>query len=67
MAYKRISPIPVIEGGTGDLNTTAYAVICGGTSSTSSLQSIASVGTAGQILTSNGARSEERRVGKECA
>jgi hypothetical protein len=35
---------------------TAYAVICGGTTAqTTALQSIASVGTSGQILTSNGA------------
>lgn len=34
---------------------TAYAVITGGTTSGGSLQSIASVGTSGQVLTSNGA------------
>ena len=55
MSYKRISPVPVTEGGTGDLSTTPYAVVCGGTSSTSAFQPIASLGTAGQILTSNGA------------
>ena len=32
-----------------------YAVLCGGTTSTNPIQSIASVGTAGQVLTSNGA------------
>jgi hypothetical protein len=47
--------IPVPSGGTGVASTTAYAVICGGTTSTAALQSIASVGTAGQVLTSNGA------------
>lgn len=46
---------PVAGGGTGLSSTTAYAVICGGTTSTNPLQSIASVGTAGQVLTSNGA------------
>jgi len=54
MAYKRISPQPVVEGGTGASSLTAYAVVCGGTTSTGAVQSIASVGTSGQILTSNG-------------
>lgn len=45
----------VAGGGTGVTSTTAYAVLCGGTTSTGALQSIASVGTANQILTSNGA------------
>ena len=48
-------PIPVPDGGTGVASTTAYAVVCGGTGSTSALQSIAGVGTSGQVLTSNGA------------
>ena len=56
-AYKRISPQPVIEGGTGDQSFTSYAVVTGGTTTTSPLQSIASVGTLGQVLTSNGAAS----------
>ena len=47
--------LTVSGGGTGLASTTAYAVLCGGTSSTSALQSIASVGTSGQVLTSNGA------------
>jgi hypothetical protein len=33
----------------------AYAIVCGGTTSTGALQTIASVGTAGQVLVSNGA------------
>lgn len=45
----------VANGGTGDASFTAYSVICGGTTSTGALQSVASVGTAGQVLTSNGA------------
>lgn len=45
----------VAGGGTGVASTTAYAVLCGGTTSTGPLQSIASVGTAGLVLTSNGA------------
>lgn len=47
--------LPVPSGGTGASSFTPYAVIVGGTTSTNPLQSIASVGTAGQILTSNGA------------
>ena len=47
--------LPVANGGTGVASTTAYAVLCGGTTTTGPFQAIASVGTAGQILTSNGA------------
>jgi len=43
------------NGGTGRATHTAYAVICGGTTTTAPQQSIASVGTASQVLTSNGA------------
>ena len=43
------------HGGTGDTSFTAYSVITGGTTSTGALQSVASVGTTGQVLTSNGA------------
>lgn len=46
--------LPVAGGGTGLSSTTAYAVLCGGTTSTSALQSVASVGTSGQALRSNG-------------
>lgn len=45
----------VAGGGTGVTSNTAYAVLCGGTTSTNPVQSIASVGTSGQVLTSNGA------------
>jgi len=48
-------PLPVSDGGTGATSATAYAVQCGGTTSTGAHQSIASVGTSGQVLTSNGA------------
>jgi hypothetical protein len=47
--------LPVANGGTGAASATAYAVQCGGTTSTGAHQSVASVGTAGQVLTSNGA------------
>lgn len=49
------NPIQVAFGGTGVNTLTTYAVICGGTTSTGAIQSIASVGTANQALTSNGA------------
>ena len=45
----------VAGGGTGVTSNTAYAVLCGGTTSTNPVQSIAGVGSAGQVLTSNGA------------
>jgi hypothetical protein len=45
----------VAGGGTGVTSNTAYAVLCGGTTSTNPIQSVASVGSAGQVLTSNGA------------
>jgi hypothetical protein len=47
--------LTVTNGGTGNATATAYAVQCGGTTSTGAHQSIASVGTTGQVLTSNGA------------
>lgn len=47
--------LPVANGGTGVASTTAYAVLTGGTTSTGALQSVASVGTTGQALLSNGA------------
>lgn len=47
--------INVAHGGTGLASTTAYAVLCGGTTSTGALQSVATLGSSGQVLTSNGA------------
>jgi hypothetical protein len=47
--------ITVPYGGTGLVSTTAYSIICGGTTSTGVLQSVASLGTLGQVLTSQGA------------
>jgi hypothetical protein len=49
------STIPVTLGGTGVASATAYALLAGGTTSTGAHQSLASVGTSGQLLTSNGA------------
>ncbi len=45
----------VAHGGTGDTSLTAYSVLCGGTTSTNPVQSVVSLGTTGQVLTSNGA------------
>lgn len=45
----------VAGGGTGRTSHTAYSVICGGTTTTAAQQSVVSVGTSGQVLTSNGA------------
>ncbi len=53
--YALSTPVSVANGGSGLAATTAYAVLCGGTTNTAALQSVASVGTAGQVLTSNGA------------
>jgi len=50
-----VNASPVANGGTGRASQTAYAVLCGGTTTTAAQQSIASVGTTGQVLTSNGA------------
>jgi hypothetical protein len=46
--------LPVAAGGTGITSTTPYAIVAGGTSSTSALQQVSGVGTTGQVLTSNG-------------
>ncbi len=46
--------LPVANGGTGVSSVTAYSVLCGGTTSTNPFQSVASLGTAGEQLTSNG-------------
>lgn len=55
MSYKRISAQPVVEGGTGISTTTAYSVICAGTTATGAFQSLAALGSSGNVLASNGA------------
>jgi hypothetical protein len=47
--------ISIAGGGTGLTTTLPYSVLCGGTNTTAKLQSVATVGTAGQGLVSNGA------------
>ena len=47
--------VTVPHGGTGDTSLTAYALLTGGTTSTAAVQSLASVGSGGQVPTSVGA------------
>lgn len=49
-----ITDLAVADGGTGRSTATAYAVICGGTTGTGAHQSVASLGSSGQSLKSNG-------------
>lgn len=55
MAYKRISPQPVDEGGTGASTLTDHGVVVG--SGTSPL-SVTAAGSSGQVLTANGGGSD---------
>jgi len=48
-------PIEISFGGTENSSLISYAVICGGTTPTSPLQQVASVGSSGEVLTSEGA------------
>lgn len=47
--------LAVPRGGSGVASATPYSVLCGGTTSTGPFQSVASLGSSGQVLTSNGA------------
>lgn len=47
--------VTIPGGGTGVTSWTPYAVVTGGTTSTGPLQQVSGVGTAGQVLVSNGA------------
>ena len=47
--------LAVPEGGTGGSSFTAYTLVCAGATSTGAFQNVTSVGTTGQVLTSNGA------------
>jgi hypothetical protein len=49
------NPIEVARGGLGVTSNTEYAVLCGGTTATDPIQSIASVGSVTEVLTSQGA------------
>lgn len=48
-------PIEIEKGGTAADSLTAFAVLCSGTTTTGSIQPVASLGTAGQVLESQGA------------
>lgn len=48
-------PIGVTAGGTGGSSFLAFAVLCAGISGQAAFQAIASTGSSGQVLTSNGA------------
>ncbi|MCX6154403.1 MAG: hypothetical protein NT007_09600 [Candidatus Kapabacteria bacterium] len=48
--------VTVAQGGTGvQTLTTAYGVLCAGTTATGNVQTLSTLGTSGQVLTSNGA------------
>jgi hypothetical protein len=49
------NPLTVSNGGLGVSANTVYSVLIAGTTTTNPIQSLASIGTAGQVLTSNGA------------
>jgi len=49
------NPLDIANGGSLSSSFTAYAVLCGGVTTTSSVQSLASLGAAGTLLKSNGA------------
>ena len=49
------TPVTVAYGGTGLATTVAYSIVFTGTTSTGTFQASAGPGTAGQLLTSNGA------------
>lgn len=54
MSYKRQSPTPVVEGGTGKVSYTANAPLVAGTSSTAALAQVTTgLNTAGYVLTAN--------------
>lgn len=50
-----VASLTVPNGGTGAASFTAYSVICAGTTSTGAFQNVSGLGTAGQVLTSQGA------------
>ncbi len=50
-----LSPIAVANGGTGLTTLTPYAIMLGGTGATTPMQQVASVGSAGDLLESQGA------------
>lgn len=49
------TPVTVPNGGTGNTTFTAYSVICAGTTAAGAFQNVSGLGSAGQVLKSNGA------------
>lgn len=49
------NPLPVSSGGSGNTTFTAYSVICAGTTATGAFQNVSGLGSANQVLVSNGA------------
>lgn len=49
------NPVTVAQGGSGATTFVAYTPVTGGTTSTAAFQSVAALGSAGNVLTSNGA------------
>lgn len=49
------NPVTVAQGGTGTTSFVAYTPVTGGTTSAAAFQSVAALGSSGQVLTSNGA------------
>jgi hypothetical protein len=52
--YPSNKTLDVANGGLGVSSLTTYTVLCGGTTSTASIQQVSGTGTSGQVLTSNG-------------
>lgn len=50
-----VTSVTVAQGGTGVASFTPYAIIVGGTTATGALQQVSGLGSAGYVLTSNGA------------
>lgn len=49
-----VSPLNVINGGTGDISFVPNSIVCGGTSAQGALQSLPNVGSTGNVLISQG-------------
>jgi len=56
-AWNSQDPVQVAKGGSGVASHTAYTPLCGGTTTTGAVQSVAALGSSGDVLTSNGAAS----------
>jgi len=57
MSYKQRSTLVVPEGGTNQDTYVAFSPVAAGTTTTGAFQSVASLGSSGQVLTSTGVSS----------